>query len=98
MAAMSGAAIIRPSGMERRGFLISPAMKDADSGPVHANAMMDQNIKSLIWKPGRIVVRVTCVAGPAFHQTYAPSAISSIVTVQRLAPPILFSHLPTPRP
>ena len=82
----------------RRGLLISPPMNDAASGPVHANAITDQKIRSLSAKPGRIVSAVIGVAEPNRHSAAAPSAMSSSVIVHRAKPPALFSHFAITRP
>src|SRR5208283_3369494 len=98
MIAMAGAAIARPIGMVRRGFLTSPAMNDIASGPVHAKAIVDQKSRSLICVPGISAAPLMRVAGPNFHHASAPSPISSSVTIQRLDAPMLLSHFPTSRP
>src|SRR5215469_11891496 len=95
---MAGAAIAKPSGIARRGFFTSPAINGSDSGPVHANAITDQKIKSLSAKPGLMVEAFMCVADPNFHNANAPSATNSSVTVHRQYAPTLLSHFPTSSP
>ncbi len=45
-----------------------------------------------MWTLGRTVVALMGVAKPNLCQTSAPSAMSTIVTTQRLAAPTLLSH------
>src|SRR5579863_10020987 len=83
IAAIAGAANARPSGIERRGCLISPPMNDAASGPVHANAITDQKMTSLKPNVGMSVVALIGVADPNLCQATMPMAMSTIVAVQR---------------
>src|SRR5580698_3892155 len=98
MIAIAGAAIAIPSGIERRGSRTSPAINDAASGPVHANAMTDQKIAFFRLASGRIVCNVIGDAAPNFAHTMAPNAINAIVTSQRLSAPTLFNQRPTDKP
>src|SRR6185437_5622879 len=98
MIRIAGAAIAKPTGIARRGSFTSPAMNGSDSGPVHANAITDQKMRSLSARPGFTVEASMCVAEPNFHNATRPRATSSKVTVQRQYAPILFSHFPTSRP
>jgi hypothetical protein len=98
MAAMTGAAMASAIGIVRRGRWISPPMNAIASGPVHAKAITDQKIRSLICTPGRSAATLRCVAEPNLHQAIAPSVISISVALQRATPPAFVSHLPICKP
>src|SRR6266571_1468928 len=68
MSRMSGAASASACGTVRRGFLISPPIRLADSGPAKAKAIAPQKIRSLSPSPGRSAAAVIGVAGPKRHQ------------------------------
>ncbi len=98
MSAMNGAEAKIARGIVRCESRISSPMKDADSTPVQAKAIVDQKIRSRSRKPGTIASGVQALAEPNRHQTPAPTAIRISVASQRATDPTLKSHLPVASP
>jgi len=74
-------------------------MNEADSKPVSAKAMVDQNTRFLTPSPGVSDSGVNRVAGPKRTQATRPMAMRASAAAHRASAPMLLIHFPncTPR-
>src|ERR1700722_5100331 len=93
MAAIIGAAAASARGTVRCGSLISPPMKEAASGPVQANAIVDQKMRSGSRKLGTRLARLNGTADPNLNHVAAPRSARARPARQREIAPMLLSHL-----